>query len=203
MNEMLAESLGDQIIAQAIGPLITVLLGGFALGFIARQFQVREADQKLRESMALDVARIGGVFYSLLAAAIRAKVTQDPDLIGKRVRVLEGGFESFVVEAGILEKRLSSYSESCSLDWHAASDCATVLYYLMTEVPEPILSRITTINERGFDGKDHSRLSSQDLCNQDLVMDQFARQMNGINSETLRKSKNAIGRRARARVLQS
>ena len=82
MNEMLAESLSDQIIVQAVGPLITVLLGGLAVGLIARQFQVREADQKLREGMALDVARIGGVFYSLVAATMRAKVTEDSGLIG-------------------------------------------------------------------------------------------------------------------------
>jgi hypothetical protein len=189
-NEMLAESLSDQIIVQAVGPLITVLLGGLAVGLIARQFQVREADQKLREGMALDVARIGGVFYSLVAATMRAKVTEDSGLIGIRMKALDDGFEKFIVDAAVLEKRLSAYSESCSLDWHAASDCATVLYYLMTEVPEPTLSRITTINEKGFDDKEHSRLSSRELCDQELVMNQFARQMNGISSGALKKSKN-------------
>ena len=115
MHEMLAESLGNQVIAQSAGPLVTVLLGGFVLGFITRQFQIRDADQKLRESMALDVARIGGLFYSLVAAAMRAKATEDLAIINAAKKALEDNFERFIVDGGVLEKRLSAYSVNVTL----------------------------------------------------------------------------------------
>jgi hypothetical protein len=196
MNEMLAESLGDQIIAQAVGPLVTVLLGGFALGFITRQFQMRDADQKLRESMALDVARVGGLFYSLVAAAMRANDSRDQQLINITKKQLEDNFPKFIVDGGVLEKRLAAYSRQCYLDWHAASDCATVLFYGIAGFAEVTVNRIVTINAKGYDGKEHSRLSEEDLRNnRHAVMDQFASQMSNINSETLRKSKNTTGRK--------
>ena len=50
--------------------------------------------------------------------------------------------------------------------------------------------RIVRINAKGYDDKEHSRLSEEDLRDRHKVMDQFARQMNNINPETLRKSKN-------------
>jgi hypothetical protein len=196
MNEMLAESLRDQIITQAVGPLITVLLGGFIVGLITRQFQMRDADQKLRESMALDVARVGGLFYSLAAEAMDAQATEDQELIDIAKAALQGHFRQFNLEAVILEKRLAAYSQPCYLDWHAASDCATVLYYMLTGAPETRIERIVTINEKGFEGKDHSRLSGNDLRDQGKVMDQFAAQMSNINAETLGKSKNTTDRKA-------
>jgi hypothetical protein len=195
MNEMLAESLRDQILTEAVGPLITVLLGGFVLGFITRQFQMRDSDQKLRESIALDVARVGGLFYSLAAEAIDAQAMRDPELIDIANKALQEHFRQFNLEAVILEKRLAAYSESGFLAWHAASDCATVLYYILTGTPESRIERIVTINEKGYDGKDHSRLSRKELRDQGKVMDQFAAQMSNINAETLKKSKNAIGRK--------
>ena len=88
--------------------------------------------------MALDVARIGGLFYSLVAAAMRAKATEDLAIINAAKKALEDNFERFIVEGGVLEKRLSAYSRQCYLDWHAASDCATVLYYEMSEAAEGI-----------------------------------------------------------------
>jgi hypothetical protein len=195
MNEMLAESLRDQILTEAVGPLITVLLGGFVLGFITRQFQMRDSDQKLRESIALDVARVGGLFYSLAAEAMDAQAMKDPELIDIANKALQEQFRQFNLEAVILEKRLAAYSGSGYLAWHAASDCATVLYYILTGTPESRIERIVTINEKGYDGKDHSRLSREELRDQDKVMDQFAAQMSNINAETLKKSKNTIDRK--------
>ena len=49
MHEMLAESLGNQVIAQSVGPLVTVLLGGFVLGFITRQFQIESRPEAQRK----------------------------------------------------------------------------------------------------------------------------------------------------------
>jgi hypothetical protein len=200
MNEILAESLKDQMLAQATGPLVTVLLGGFILGFITRQYQMRDADQKLREGMALDVARIGGLFYSLIAAAMRANDAEDQHLIDITKKQLELNFPNFIVDGGVLEKRLAAYSRQCYLDWHAASDCATALFYGIVGFPEVTVNRIVTINAKGYDGKEHSRLSEEDLRNRHTVMDQFASEMSNINSETLRKSKNTKGRRAWARA---
>jgi hypothetical protein len=200
MYEVLAESLRNQIIVQAVGPLVTVFLGGIALALITRQFQIRDADQKLRESMARDVARIGGRFYSLAAAAMRANDAEDPELIGLAKKELESNFHRFIVDGGMLEKRLSAYSQLCYLSWHAASDCATVLYYILTGASEDIANRIININEMGYGGKEHSRLSRKDLRDPGKLMDQLAMQMNSINSETLRDSKNTRRRKIRARV---
>ncbi len=190
MNKLLAESLKNQIIVQSVGPLVTVVLGGFVLFFITRQYQMRDADQKLRESLAHEVASIGGLFYSLIAAAMRAKDTEDPKLIRVTKRALEDNFGKFIVDSGVLEKRLSAYSQSCCLDWHATNDCATVLFYDIVGYPDMTMERIVRINAKGYDDKEHSRLSEEDLRDRHKVMDQFARQMNNINPETLRKSKN-------------
>jgi hypothetical protein len=193
MSGLIAESLKDQIITQAVGPLVTVVFGGFVLSFIARQYQIRDADQKLRESLAHDVASIGGLFYSLIGAAMRAQDTHDPKLIRVTTKALEANFEKFIVDSGVLEKRLSAYSESCSLNWHATNDCATVLFYDLAGYPETTMDRIFRINAKDFDNKKHSGLSEEDLHNRHEVMDQFARQMHNITSETLKKSKNTKG----------
>ena len=62
----------------------------------------------------------------------------------------------------------------------------------MTESPKN-LDRIVTINEKGYDGRQHSRLSRAELLDKGKVMDQFARQMNHINAESLKRLKNKPG----------
>lgn len=191
MISVIAEPLSNQIVAQAVGPLITVIFGGLALGLITRQFQRRDADQKLRREMALDVARTGGLFCALAAAAMRAKATGDSNLIEPARLALENNFDNFIVEGGVLERRLASYALSPAEHWHAATDCATVLYYHLTDAPECTMKRIFTINENGYDGKLHSGLSGNDLRDQGKLMDQLSREISnasaGIQGESQRK----------------
>jgi len=191
MIGVLAEPLPNQIVVQAVGPLVTVIFGGLALGLITRQFQRRDADQKLRQEMALDVARTGGLFCALAAAVIRARATGDPGLIESARLALENHFENFIVEGGVLERRLASYALSPAEHWHAATDCATVLYYHLTDAPDSTMKRIFTINENGYGGKVHSGLPEIDLRDQGKLMDQLNREISnasaGIQGESQRK----------------
>jgi hypothetical protein len=191
MTGVLAEPLPNQIVVQAVGPLVTVIFGGFALSFITRQFQKRDADQKLRREMALEVARTGGLFCALAAAVMRAKATGDSALIEPARLALANHFDNFIVEGGVLERRLASYALSPAEHWHAATDCATVLYYHLTDAPDSTMKRIFAINENGYGGKIHSGLSGNDLRDQGKLMDQLNQEISnaaaGIQGESQRK----------------
>lgn len=127
MQEMLADSFGQQVGVAAIGAFITALLGGVAAGLIIQYAQNRREFVTVRTQLSLEMMRIGYSFYYPLIEVVRQKY------YGQEVKGAElpKRFDEFRISARIVEAKLHAYfnNQEARYMWHGVVDALSLRYY--------------------------------------------------------------------------
>ncbi len=95
--------LWEQLLLNAVGPLVTVVLGSVAVGGTVSWLQKRrEARQALRD-LTVDMFQVAFAFYTRVEDARRRRRYKEPEPSG---RELEAAYQEFAVAGRSIEARL-------------------------------------------------------------------------------------------------
>ena len=184
--------LRDRILVATIGPVVTAVLGTGIIGFILWKISEKADDNrsKLENKRAKAERKLerkraqhefeGRLRHDLLTDAITAsaelyfatqhywRVNRDggrPDGEKQEARkTLDEQYLKSRAAGDVLEARLEALfaTDQPTNAWHKIVDLLTVRYMQLTNQATDGLYKI---NERGFEGKEHSGLSKEDLEN--------------------------------------
>ena len=126
-----SSSLWEQLLLNAVGPLVTVLLGSVAVdGTVAWLQRRREARQAVRD-LTVEMFQVAYCFYVSVEEARRRRTYGEPE---QPVEKLDEAFQEFAVAARSVEARLRvAGSNEKPVEtrgtWHCVLDLLTLLYY--------------------------------------------------------------------------
>jgi hypothetical protein len=177
-------------ILQSIGPLITVLIGTLAIGFLASRItaraQQRREDQQLRHNLIVEMAEAASALYLATQRYWRARDRDKAtaDQLQTLRTWLDERYHEVRVRGQALETRLGVAVQfrDAKRHWHATMDLLTVRYFQLTD-PD---------NNAALDrnaGEEHSGLSSAELRNPQIVLDAYHKRLdqavNAVRTELL------------------
>lgn len=214
--------LRDRILVAAIGPVVTAVLGTGIIGFIL--WKVSDKANENRSDLEKERAKAereleheraqhefeGSLRHDMLTATITTsaelyfatqhywRVNRDeeaPDDEKQEARkTLDEQYLKSRAAGDVLEARLEALfaTDQPTVAWHRIVDLLTVRYMQLTD---QATGRLYEINERGFQGKEHSGLSKADLENPAALLAAYHRASKSlvpiILSTPLRRSDSA------------
>lgn len=170
----MATPFWQQLVINAIGPLVTVIGGSLIVGLlvasVTRQAQERREQHKLRGDLVREMTESATMLHLAVGRYFRA---QERDLVkaedlAQRRDGLDDQYDTSRTRAKVLENRLRAYfaTDEPRHHWHAVIDLLTVRYYRIRALDTPKILRDNA-------GPQHSGLSFDDLQNPDLVRESY------------------------------
>lgn len=166
------------LIIQAVGPLITVLLGTMIVGpvvaWITASSQRRREDHQLREGLIVSMTEIASAMYLATQRYWRARDRQK--LRGQKLIDMEEWlgeqYHLNRIRGEALEVRLRTIfrSDAARRHWHATMDLLTARYFQLTDPDNPV-------NFEANAGPDHSGLSAAELRVPRTVLEAYRKRL--------------------------
>lgn len=176
----------DQVVINAVGPLITAIFGllivGLAINRYTRALQDRRIDNELKYGLISEITDTASTLYHHILMYDRARAeagdadgsesADTEELHELRKKVLEQ-YPASRAKADTLEERLTAYfaDPHVALAWHAARDCLTVRYH--SAVRGRNWEQLCRANSRGWDNGYHTGLSAEELTDARTVSNAY------------------------------
>lgn len=167
-----ALSFAEQIVANLVGPALTVILGTLIIGFwanrIARNAQARREDHALRERLLTQVTEAATRLYIATQRFWRAKKREPTDQLEELREALDEQYQETRVSGMALEQLLGLHFEEPEPKrlCHRVMDLLTIRYFQLTS------GATVTLREKNK-GEDHTGLSVIELKNSRMVLEKY------------------------------
>ncbi|TFC02320.1 hypothetical protein [Cryobacterium sp. MDB2-33-2] len=125
------DSIGPQVTLSLLNALFLALLGGLAVNLLLKRAERRHTQRELCQTMSVEMWQVAYSFYWKSQEQIwRHQYGQTVD-----IEKLAQDYESFRVEARVLEAKLDAYfpDKDASWLWHGAVDMLGVRYYWLAQ----------------------------------------------------------------------
>jgi hypothetical protein len=180
----------ERLTLAIVGPLVTVILGTLIIGGLIQlitnraqnrrakedqKLEQRRSDNALRHELLSDMTEAASALYLAAQRYSRAKrdrsAQAQQELSDARKALYEQYHKSRTL-GEILESRLSAYFEVSEPQetWHKVMDLLTVRYFRVIDRATP---QIYEVNEKGFEGKEHSGLTVDQLKVDKTILDSY------------------------------
>ena len=162
--------LWQLVLLQAIGPMITVLFGTWAIARITARTRRRREEQQLRHDLIVEMAETASSLY--LAAQRYSRVRDSDNLDADQLQALRTWLDERYRECRGRGKALLTRLEvifgpgPVRSHWGATIDLLTARYFQLTD-PNKI------VNFRGNAGEERSDLTVEALKNPKLVLGHY------------------------------
>ena len=166
--------LWQLVLLQAIGPMITVLFGTWAIARIIARTQRRREEQQLRHDLIVGIAETARSLY--LATQRYSRARDNDELGAEQLHALRTWLDERYRECRgrgkALQKRLEVIfgSGPARSHWDATIDLLTERYFQLTD-PK------TIVNFSANAGEEHSGLTVEALKNPKLVLGDYRRHL--------------------------
>lgn len=162
------DSIGPQVTTSLLNAIFLALLGGLAVNLLLKRAERRHNKRELCQTISLEMWQVAYSFYWKSQEQIwrhqygqmvdRDKLAQD--------------YESFRVEARVLEAKLDAYfpKKDASWLWHGAVDMLGVRYYRLAQPPARFNDMIAV---HGTHPDDHERIRNSSIRRRFLREDQL------------------------------
>lgn len=176
----------QQLVLNAVGPLISVIVGSLIVGvlvqWITRRAQNRREDRQLRDQLIGRVTETASLLHFEIQRYFRAKNRERrsrKELVALQ-QELEQAFLTCRREGTVLENRLLAYfaSDEPRRLWHQVIDRLSVRYYFQIGALTPKLLAENV-------GSDHSGLEVEDLKDVDSVAKGFGEHLKRVTRAIL------------------
>jgi hypothetical protein len=156
-------------ILQAIGPSITVSIGGFLAALFTARIQQQREDQQLRRDLIDSMAATASALYLATQQYWRIKMSLPAASELQIARsLLDEKYQENRVRGEVLETRLGGTFRTTGAKryWHGVTDLLTVRYFQLIDKATDGLLRANA-------GPEHSGLSVDELRNPKSVLDAY------------------------------
>ncbi len=186
---------------QAVGPLITILLGSLIVGpviaWITAQSQRRREDYRLREELTVAMTEIASAMYLATQRYWRARDRQrvEGEKLSDLREWLEEQYHFNRIRGEALEVRLRTMfrSDVAKWHWHATMDLLTARYFQLTD-PDNLA------NFEANSGPFHSGLSVEELRVPRTVLDCYRKRLDEAVGAVRTERSFAFGAGRRHRI---
>jgi hypothetical protein len=193
MRTMAGSSFLRQAELNAVGPLVTAVVGGLivvlAVYLITTTLQARRSATELKHQLISEMTEAASTLYQAIGAYYRAlealglpagfvPAKNDHELLDLRNRVL-GCYPLARVSQEVLEARLRAYfaDNRVPVAWHAVRDCLLVLYNLALGGSVKRWDLVESQNAKGYQERYHTGLSVKQLAEWSTVYGAYARHL--------------------------
>jgi hypothetical protein len=199
MTTMAGSAFWHQAGLNAVGPLVTAIVGGFivvlAVYLITTTLQARRSATELKHQLISEMTEAASTLYQYVGAYHRAlearglleersvgaelvPAQNDSELYDLRHRVLNC-YPMARVKQEVLEARLRAYffDDRVPVAWHAVRDCLLVLYNLAVGAPVKRWDLVAVQNAKGYLERYHTSLLMDQLSDWSTVYYAYRRHL--------------------------